>query len=99
MKHGITPSFMAKPWGNVSISFRMVDHPTYAIALVCSVTWMLCVCANCIALHPQLANSKFAPRSHLHVSIRDGNGDNIFAIKPEELKGGREGAAYDELKY
>jgi glutamine synthetase len=33
------------------------------------------------------------------VSIRDGSGDNIFAIKPEELNGGREGAAYDELKY
>ena len=33
------------------------------------------------------------------MSIRDGNGDNIFAIKPEELKEGREGAAYDELKY
>jgi glutamine synthetase len=33
------------------------------------------------------------------VSIRDGNGDNIFAIKPEELNGGREGAAYNELKY
>ena len=33
------------------------------------------------------------------MSIRDSNGDNIFAIKPEELKRGREGAAYDELKY
>lgn len=33
------------------------------------------------------------------MSIRDGDGDNIFAIKPEELEGGREGAAYDELKY
>lgn len=34
MKYGITPSFMAKPWGNVSISFRIVDHPTHTIALV-----------------------------------------------------------------
>lgn len=33
------------------------------------------------------------------MSIRDGNNDNIFAIKPEELEGGRTGAAYDELKY
>ncbi|KAI9446497.1 glutamine synthetase/guanido kinase [Lactarius indigo] len=58
MKYGITPSFMAKPWGNLP---------------GCS--------------------------GHIHVSIRDGNGDNIFAVKPEELKGGREGAAYDELKH
>ena len=25
MKHGITPSFMAKPWGNVS-SYDLVRH-------------------------------------------------------------------------
>ncbi|KAH9001313.1 glutamine synthetase/guanido kinase [Lactarius akahatsu] len=58
MKYGITPSFMAKPWGNLP---------------GCS--------------------------GHIHVSIRDNNGDNVFAVKPEELKRGREGAAYDELKY
>jgi len=40
IKYSITPSFMAKPWGNVSMSFRVVDHNTYATALVCSVTWM-----------------------------------------------------------
>ncbi|KAI9466167.1 hypothetical protein BJY52DRAFT_1183045 [Lactarius psammicola] len=57
IKYGITPSFMAKPWGNLP---------------GCS--------------------------GHIHVSLRDSNGDNIFAI-PEELEGGREGAAYDELKY
>ncbi|KAH9180508.1 hypothetical protein EDB89DRAFT_2120570 [Lactarius sanguifluus] len=48
MKYGITPSFMAKPWGNLP---------------GCS--------------------------GHIHVSIRDDNGDNVFAVKPEELKGGR----------
>jgi glutamine synthetase len=58
MKYGITPSFMAKPWGNLP---------------GCS--------------------------GHIHVSIRDSNGDNIFAVKPEEVEEGREGAAYDELKY
>ncbi|KAI0256654.1 glutamine synthetase/guanido kinase [Lactifluus subvellereus] len=58
MKYGITPSFMAKPWGNLP---------------GCS--------------------------GHIHVSLRDRNGNNAFAVKPEELQGGREGAAYDELKY
>jgi hypothetical protein len=33
------------------------------------------------------------------VSLRDSNGSNVFAIKTEELQGGREGAPYDELKY
>jgi len=46
IKYGITPSFMAKPWGNVSMSFRVVVHNTYAIVLVCSVTWMQWVCAK-----------------------------------------------------
>ncbi|KAI0273586.1 hypothetical protein BC834DRAFT_966090 [Gloeopeniophorella convolvens] len=58
MKHGIMPSFMAKPWGNLP---------------GCS--------------------------GHIHVSLRDSDGNNIFAVKPEELQKGRDGAAYDELKY
>ncbi|KAI0306617.1 glutamine synthetase/guanido kinase [Multifurca ochricompacta] len=58
MKYGITPSFMAKPWGNLP---------------GCS--------------------------GHIHVSLRDGDGNNVFAVKSEELRGGREQAAYDELKY
>ncbi len=46
MKYGITPSFMAKPWGNVSISFRVVDHKANAIVLNCVATWMQRVCDN-----------------------------------------------------
>lgn len=38
-------------------------------------------------------------QSHIHVSLRDRRGNNAFSVKPEELQGGREGAAYDELKY
>ncbi|KAI9509340.1 glutamine synthetase/guanido kinase [Russula earlei] len=58
MKYGVTPSFMAKPWGNLP---------------GCS--------------------------GHIHASLRDSNNNNIFAVNPEELNGGREGATYDELKY
>ena len=69
MKYGITPSFMAKPWGNVSIYFSMVDHSTDAFALVFSATWMQWVCENCVVLQPRLANSKICalksyPRVH-----------------------------------
>ena len=33
------------------------------------------------------------------MSLRDSNGNNAFAVKSDELQGGREGAPYDELKY
>jgi glutamine synthetase len=37
---------------------------------------------------------------HIHVSIRDKSGRNIFAVTEEEKKaGGREGAAFDDTKY
>lgn len=40
------------------------------------------------------------PRRHVHVSLRDKTGRNIFAVTDEELKnGGRKGASYDDTKY
>ena len=33
------------------------------------------------------------------MSLRDATGFNIFAVNDSELKAGREGASYDELKY
>lgn len=57
MKHGITPSFMAKPWGNLP---------------GCS--------------------------GHIHVSLREGD-KSLFAVSDEELKTGRQGAAYNDTKF
>lgn len=37
---------------------------------------------------------------HIHVSLRDKNKRNIFAVTPEEAKsGGRKDAPYEDLKY
>lgn len=37
---------------------------------------------------------------HIHVSIRDKSGRNIFAVTEEEKKaGGRKDAAFDDTKY
>jgi len=37
---------------------------------------------------------------HIHVSIRDKSGRNIFAVSEEEKKaGGREGAAFEDTKF
>ncbi|KIS00368.1 glutamine synthetase [Cryptococcus deuterogattii 2001/935-1] len=59
MKHGVSPTFMAKPWG---------DLPG------CS--------------------------GHIHVSLQDKNGKNIFAVSDKEAaNGGRKGAAFKDLKY
>lgn len=58
MKHGITPSFMAKPWANLP---------------GCS--------------------------GHIHVSLRDSNGKNIFALPGSETGKGRDGAKYDDTKF
>lgn len=38
--------------------------------------------------------------SHIHVSLRNPDGKNIFGVSESELKsGGRSDAPYDELKY
>jgi hypothetical protein len=34
MKHGITPSFMAKPWGNVRLCFPAIIRISYAIMAI-----------------------------------------------------------------
>ncbi|KAJ3531100.1 hypothetical protein NM688_g7619 [Phlebia brevispora] len=58
MKHGIIPSFMAKPWGNLP---------------GCS--------------------------GHIHVSLKDADGNNLFAVSDAELKTGRKDAANEETKF
>jgi len=58
MKHGITPSFMAKPWANLP---------------GCS--------------------------GHIHVSLRDSKGENVFEFPGAETGKGREGAKYDDTKF
>ena len=40
------------------------------------------------------------PRRHVHVSLRNSAGNNIFAISQSELEsGGRANAAYDDTKF
>ncbi|TCD62179.1 hypothetical protein EIP91_007263 [Steccherinum ochraceum] len=58
MKYGITPSFMAKPWGNLP-----------------------------------------GTSGHIHVSLRNSQGKNIFSVQDSELKTGRKGAAYEDTKF
>lgn len=38
-------------------------------------------------------------RRHVHVSLRDANGKNSFALPDSELKSGRSGAAYEDTQF
>ncbi|KAF8634077.1 hypothetical protein AX15_001079 [Amanita polypyramis BW_CC] len=59
MKHGVLPTFMAKPWENLP---------------GCS--------------------------GHVHVSLRDAAGKNIFAVSGSEVQnGGRAGATYEDTRF
>jgi glutamine synthetase len=40
MKYGITPSFMAKPWGNVRLSFPVAVTTSYATMAIWSAAWV-----------------------------------------------------------
>ncbi|OAX35814.1 glutamine synthetase/guanido kinase [Rhizopogon vinicolor AM-OR11-026] len=58
LKHGVLPSFMAKPWSNLP---------------GCS--------------------------GHIHVSLKDGEGRNAFAISDVDSQHGRTDAAFEDTKY
>ncbi|KAF8077655.1 hypothetical protein FPV67DRAFT_6341 [Lyophyllum atratum] len=58
MKHGVIPSFMAKPWGNLP---------------GCS--------------------------GHVHVSMRDSNGANVFAVAEADRENGRKDAQYEDTRF
>lgn len=38
-------------------------------------------------------------RRHIHVSLKNAHGKNIFAVSEEELKNGRAGAVNEETKF
>ncbi|KAG6817787.1 hypothetical protein H0H87_003195 [Tephrocybe sp. NHM501043] len=58
MRHGVIPSFMAKPWGNLP---------------GCS--------------------------GHVHVSMRDSDGNNVFAVAESQHKNGRKDSQYEDTRF
>ena len=43
--------------------------------------------------------SKLTLQSHIHVSLRNAEGRNLFAVSEEELKTGREGAVNEDTRF
>lgn len=78
MKHGIIPSFMAKPWGKLPGCSGFVPSSTLGLG--------------------QCSNLTFSIR-HVHVSLRDKSGRNIFTVADSELKEGRSDAAFEDTKF
>lgn len=90
MTHGIIPSFMAKPWGNVRPTpFLPKSHIDVQVASRLQRVSRL-----------NVSEGSFKTRTrHVHVSLRDKNGRNIFAVSDDELVSGRVGASYDDTKF
>jgi len=86
MKYGIIPTFMAKPWGDVSRPFT---------------DWSKADDRCPVALGGSMARLQaWAYFRHIHVSLRNKEGKNIFALSDDVIKaGGRTNAAYEGLKY
>jgi glutamine synthetase len=85
IKYGIMPTFMAKPWADVSmLSFFAISTAAY---------WS--------SFHAALLDQLPGCSGHIHVSLKDPKtGKNVFAITEEEAKaGGRKDALFEDTKY
>ena len=97
MKHGVLPSFMAKPWENVSLpSVDYWHFPQHTLSCVRS--YQDAAGKQLFAANATSFSNRH--RRHVHVSLRDSAGKNVFAISQSELEsGGRANAAYDDTKF
>lgn len=91
MKHGVMPTFMAKPWGDVSLPFAYNGASAKSKCSCQDVQGML---------RPTESTLGVNYSRHIHVSLQDETGRNIFAVSDEELKaGGRKNAAYEDVRF
>jgi glutamine synthetase len=96
MGYGIIPTFMAKPytdvsWTGLETRSRGATEADHADARMFRVSYHIRV-----VLRGQADDGR-----HIHVSLRDKSGRNIFALNQEDKDGGkgRASAKYDDLKY
>jgi glutamine synthetase len=93
MKHGVMPSFMAKPWGNVGSYIIMCS--LLQSSLSNAAPWMQWVRIH-IDFRLIFVNDDYS--RHIHVSLKTADGRNVFAVSDSEAKTGRQGAANDDVK-
>lgn len=93
MKHGVLPSFMAKPWGNVSS-----PSLTSGVLIIYHDHSSQDVVGEPRSKGEVRSSSNFCFR-HVHVSLRDDQGRNVFAPSGEDLVKGRSNAAYADTRF
>ncbi|KAG6910276.1 hypothetical protein DXG01_011673 [Tephrocybe rancida] len=71
MKHGVIPSFMAKPWGNNHVEVSLASG----------------------------VQRLTGGHRHVHVSMRDSTGVNVFAVAENEREFGRKDAQYNDTRF
>lgn len=95
MRHGVLPSFMAKPWGNVRTRILYYyEVVSLCLNLASRMQWV-----SVATISPLMGVSHSSSFRHIHVSLRDSSGKNSFALSGSELKTGRSDAAYDDTKF
>lgn len=92
MTHGIIPSFMAKPWGGVSVFTIQKASTEYFIPS------FLDAAGAAFFLSSRFLLTKMW-KSHVHVSLKNNEGRNIFSVSEAELQTGRANAANGDTKY
>jgi glutamine synthetase len=64
--------------------------------------WTAKVCGIKYGITPTFMAKPYADQpgcsGHVHISLRDESGENIFAVKESELEHGREGASFEDTK-
>lgn len=94
MKHGIIPSFMAKPWGKVRSHSLLLTVWCLSLLSFLDVVGEISLCA-----YRHRFPSETATHRHIHVSLRDADGKSLFAVSQSELESGRKGATYSDTKH
>jgi len=92
MTHGIIPSFMAKPWGGVSVFTIQKSSTEYFLPS------FLDAAGATFSSSSRFLLTKIC-KSHVHFSLKNNEGRNIFSVSEAELQTGRADAANGDTKY
>ena len=95
MTHGIIPSFMAKPWGSVRTFLTTISTPPHDHIISCQA-----VAGERVHSRPKINSLIDILCRHVHVSLRDKSGRNIFGLTDEQMKaGGRKDASSKDVQF
>jgi glutamine synthetase len=92
MTYGIIPSFMAKPWGGVSVFITQKSLTEYFLPSFLDAAGAAFFSSSRCFIDQNV-------ESHVHISLKNNEGRNIFSVSEAELQTGRANAANGDTKY